>query len=197
MPGFLNSEVLLQVGYDVIVISPLGGAFSELTWRILKKRPRLPDILIVFHSNFYVGCVVSEKARFYCKSNFPMTFYKNLLSWIHGFRNNEVLLQARYDVIVSFSLVGASGEFHDGIWKSDHDFLIVFHSNLLSVMQGFPSTLLFSPPLPYPGLLFTTVSYPSSSSQPYLTQISPILPYPTYLQNIYPSVEYPIYLTVS
>jgi len=27
--------------------------------------------------------------------------------------------------------------FHDGFWKSDHDFLIVIHSNFVSGMQGF------------------------------------------------------------
>jgi len=66
-----------------------------------------------------------------------MTFNKNFVSRIHGLRDNEVMLQAGYDVIVIFPLVGASGEFHDGISKSDHDFLIEFHNNLLSVMHGF------------------------------------------------------------
>jgi len=41
MHGFRDNEVLLQAGYDVIVISPPGGASSYFTWRILKGRPRL------------------------------------------------------------------------------------------------------------------------------------------------------------
>jgi len=46
-------------------------------------------------------------------------------------------LQAGYDVIVIWPPGGASGFFYDGFWKSDHDFLIVFHSNILSGMHGF------------------------------------------------------------
>jgi len=33
---------------------------------------------------------------------------------MHGFRDNEVLLQAGYDVIVISPPGGASGDFHDG-----------------------------------------------------------------------------------
>jgi len=71
----------LQAGYDVIVISS----------------PNCASVII--HDGF-------------CKSehDFLMTFYKNLLSMMHGFRDNEVLLQAGYDVTV-FSLGDASGEF--------------------------------------------------------------------------------------
>jgi len=32
---------------------------------------------------------------------------------------------------------GASGNFHDGFWKCDYDFLIAFYSNFLSGMHGF------------------------------------------------------------
>jgi len=35
----------------------------------------------------------------------------NFLFVMHGFRDNEVLLQAKYDVIVISALGGASGEF--------------------------------------------------------------------------------------
>jgi len=42
MRGLRDNEVLLQARYDVIVISPLGGTSGELSWRILKVRPRLP-----------------------------------------------------------------------------------------------------------------------------------------------------------
>jgi len=43
MHGFQDNEVLLQTGYDIIVISPPGGAPRNFSWRILKERPRLPD----------------------------------------------------------------------------------------------------------------------------------------------------------
>jgi len=41
--GFQDSEVLLQAGYDVTLISPLGGASCEFSCRILEERPWLPD----------------------------------------------------------------------------------------------------------------------------------------------------------
>jgi len=56
---------------------------------------------------------------------------------MHGFRDNEVLLQAGYDVTVIFPLGALPAKFHDGFWKSDHDFLIAFHTNFLSRMHGF------------------------------------------------------------
>jgi len=56
---------------------------------------------------------------------------------MHDFRDIEVLLQYRYDVIVISPLEGASGIFHDGFCKKDHDFLIVFHSKFLYGMHGF------------------------------------------------------------
>jgi len=36
--GFRDNEVLLQAGYDVIAISPPGGAPRDFLWRILKER---------------------------------------------------------------------------------------------------------------------------------------------------------------
>jgi len=64
-------------------------------------------------------------------------FYCNFSSVKHGFRENEVFLQAGYDVIVISPLGSASANFHDGFWKSNHDFLIVFHTNFSSRMHGF------------------------------------------------------------
>jgi len=46
--------------------------------------------------------------------------HSNFLFAMHGFRDNEVLLQAGYDVIVISSIGGASAIFHDGFWKSEH-----------------------------------------------------------------------------
>jgi len=42
--------------------------------------------------------------------DFLIVFHSNLLSLIHGFRDNEVLLQAGYDVMVISPLGGASGD---------------------------------------------------------------------------------------
>jgi len=43
MHGFRDNKVLLQAGYDVIVILPLEGASRDFSWRILKERPWLLD----------------------------------------------------------------------------------------------------------------------------------------------------------
>jgi len=109
MHSFRDNEVLLQAGYDVIVIYLLGIASGKFSWRILKERP------YVFHSvpyiNFYLGCMVSEITRFYCKLDMTSSWF---------FRQGA--LQAI---------------FHDGFSKSDHDFLIAFHTNVLSRIHGF------------------------------------------------------------
>jgi len=55
---------------------------------------------------------------------------------MHGFRDNEVLLQAGYDVIVILPPGAFRAIFHDGFCKSDHDFPIAFHSDFLSAMHG-------------------------------------------------------------
>jgi len=39
MHCFSDNEVILLGGYDVIVISTLGGASGDFSWRILKERP--------------------------------------------------------------------------------------------------------------------------------------------------------------
>jgi len=69
--------------------------------------------------------------------NFLIVFHSNFVSEMLGFWDNMVLLQAGYDVIMISSPRGASDDYSGRIWKSDHDFLIVFHSNFLSVMHGF------------------------------------------------------------
>jgi len=71
MHGLRDNEVLLPTGYDVIVISPPRGASDDFSCRILKEQPWLPV---------------------------SVPYY--LLSGMHGFRDNEVLLQAECDVIV-------------------------------------------------------------------------------------------------
>jgi len=66
-----------------------------------------------------------------------IVFHINFLSGMHGFWDIKVLLQGEYDVIVISLLGGASGDFYDRFWKSDHDFLITFYSNYLSGMLCF------------------------------------------------------------
>jgi len=62
---------------------------------------------------------------------------------MHGFRDNDVLSQARYDVIV---ILPFHAIFHDRFCKSDHYFLIAFHSNFLSAINGLrDSEVLFFP----------------------------------------------------
>jgi len=82
MHGFLDNEVLMPTGCDVIVISP-PGALPALFHEEFRKSDH--DFLIALHTNF--------------------------LSGMHGFRDNEVLLQTGYDVIVIPPPGGASRDF--------------------------------------------------------------------------------------
>jgi len=68
---------------------------------------------------------------------FLIAFLSNFLSGMHSFRDNRVSLPTGYDVIMISPLGSASGNFYDGFWKSNHDFLIAFYSNFLSGMHGF------------------------------------------------------------
>jgi len=55
---------------------------------------------------------------------------------MHGFRDNEVLLEAGYDIIVISPLGKLYAIFHDGFWKSDHDFLLVISGNFCPKSNG-------------------------------------------------------------
>jgi len=46
--------------------------------------------------------------------NFLIVFHSNFLSVMHGFRDNEVLLQARYGIIVISPLGAFPANPHDG-----------------------------------------------------------------------------------
>jgi len=121
------------------------------------------DFLIAFHSNFYLRCMVSAITRFYCKPNltsswflpqgalhailqngfwksdhdFLIAFHSNFLSVMHGFQDNEVYCQPDMTSSSVLRQGALHAHFHDGFWKSDHDFLIAFHSNFLPGMHGF------------------------------------------------------------
>jgi len=60
---------------------------------------------------FCLWCMLSEITRFYCKPDMTSLWFLR-----------QGALQTT---------------FHDGFWKSDHEFLIVFHSNFLTGMHGF------------------------------------------------------------
>jgi len=115
------------------------------------------------YSNFLSAMYVSQRTRLYCQPDMTSSsvhrqmalhlhvldgFWRsdhdliiasrnNFSSGMHGFRDNEVLLQARYDVIVIFPPGALNAIWHDGFWKSNHDFLIACHSNFLSGMHAF------------------------------------------------------------
>jgi len=108
MHSFRDNEVLLPTGHDVIVSLPPGSAARTFSRRILKNDH---VFLILIHNTFYLRCLVPVITRFYCKPDMTS-------SW--------------------FSRQGAfQATFHDGFRKSDHDFLIAFHSKFLSGMHGF------------------------------------------------------------
>jgi len=84
MHGFRDNEVLLQARYDVIMISPPGGAARNFLISDSEERPR-----------FYISLVL------HC----------NYTSVVHRFRFNELFMFAGNDVIAISSLWGASGNF--------------------------------------------------------------------------------------
>jgi len=56
---------------------------------------------------------------------------------MHSFRDNTVLLQAAYAVIVISPPRALYAILYDWFWKSDNDFLIAFHGKCVSAMHGF------------------------------------------------------------
>jgi len=114
------------------------------------------DFLIASHSNFVSG-MVSEITRFYCKPDitsswflrqgalygfwrsdhdFLTAFHSNVLSAMHGFQDNEVLLQSRCDIIAISPPGGRSTQFLDcRFWKGDPDFISVLHCNYTSIVH--------------------------------------------------------------
>jgi len=66
-----------------------------------------------------------------------IVIHSNFKSGMYDFQDSEVLLPTGYEVIVSPPPGGAVRTFYEGFWKSDQDFLLVFHSNFLSGIHGF------------------------------------------------------------
>jgi len=69
--------------------------------------------------------------------------------------------------------------FHDGFWKSEHDFLIVFHSNFLSGMHSFRYNEVLLPNgygvivSPLPGVVARIFSWRILKERPWLTKSVP------------------------
>jgi len=91
MHGFRDYEVLLQGGYDVIVIFPLRSALRD------------------FHDGFWKSDL-----------DFLIAFHSKFVSGMHGFRDNDVLFQGGFDVIMISPLGSASGGF---LWR----FIVTFY----------------------------------------------------------------------
>jgi len=95
-----------------MVISPPGGTSRYIInefWKITMTSWQRSIV------TFYLGCMVSEITRFYCKPDMTMM----TSSWL--------LCQGALQAI-----------FKDEFWKSYHDFLIVFHSDLFIWDAWFP-----------------------------------------------------------
>jgi len=141
MHGFQDNGVLLPTGYDDIISPLLGGASGDFFMTNSERATMTSSYWSIV--TFYVLCMVSEITRFYCKldmtswwflrqgtpqaifhdgfwksdNDFLIAFRSNFLSGMHGFRDNEVLLQAGYDVIVNSPLGGAPSDFSWRILK--------------------------------------------------------------------------------
>jgi len=108
MLGFRDNDVLLPTGHDVIVSSPPGALHA------------------IFHDGFWKS-----------DHNFLIAFHSKYISGMHGFRDNKVYCKPDMTSSWFCSQGVFQAIFHDGFCKSDHDFLIAFHSNFLSAMHGF------------------------------------------------------------
>jgi len=62
---------------------------------------------------------------------------------MYGFQDNEVLLQAKYDVTWFLRQGAPHAILHDGFWKSDTDFIIIFNCHFLSILNGLDVIRLF------------------------------------------------------
>jgi len=75
-----------------------------------------------------------------------IVIHSNFLSAMHGFRDNDVLCQPDMTSSSVLRQETLHAIFHDGFWKSDHDFQIAFHSNFLSGMDGFRDNNVYCKP---------------------------------------------------
>jgi len=75
------------------------------------------DFLIAFNSNFYLGCMVFEITRFYCKPDMTSSLF------IHQGAPHAILI--------------------DGFWKGDPDFIFMFNWFFLSILNGLDVIRLF------------------------------------------------------
>jgi len=105
--------------YVIVSTSCYGYNFTYLltySFNICKRVRLLIITFVTFFYGiayilFYMGCMVNEITRFYCKPDMTSSL----------FRRQEAL----------------HAIFHDGFWQSDYDFLIVIRSNILSEITRF------------------------------------------------------------
>jgi len=62
MHSFRDNEILLQTGYDVIVISPLGGVSRRFCWQNLKEQPLFHNYSSLM-KNIYLLFYASDSGR--------------------------------------------------------------------------------------------------------------------------------------
>jgi len=170
----------MQAGYDVIMIS-LPGHFtlfcmtdseratmtswwrSIVTFCNVKQFLKWPKLKKIARSSIYLGCMVSEITRFYCKPDMMSLwflrqgvlyailhdgFWKSdhdfliafIVTFYLGCMVSEIMrFYCKPDMTSSWFLRQGAlyAILHNRFWKSDHDFLIAFHSNFLPAMHGF------------------------------------------------------------
>jgi len=68
---------------------------------------------------------------------FVTVIHSNFLSAMHGFRDNEVYCQPDMTSTSVLRQGALQAIFRDEFWKSEHDFLIVFHIIFWTGMHGF------------------------------------------------------------
>jgi len=98
MHGFRDNEVLMQAGFDVIVISPPWGAARKF---FISDSEWATPILYLF-------CIVTT-------------------SIVHRFQFNELFMFAGNDIIAILPLGDASGNFLFQILKGRSDFVFIFN----------------------------------------------------------------------
>jgi len=54
---------------------------------------------------------------------------------MHGFRDNKVFVPTGFEIIVILRQGAQHALVHDELGSSDHDFMILIHSKVLSAMQ--------------------------------------------------------------
>jgi len=118
---FRVNEVVLQIGYDVIV-SPQPGMLYEIFMTDCESEH---DFLIVNLSDILSAMHGFRENEVFCKPNMKSSWF--LRQWsLHAMTS---LWFSRQEALQAV--------FHDGFWKSEHDLLIAYLGNFLSGVHSF------------------------------------------------------------